>query len=75
MDVVGGKFNNAKKDNDFVYHDKVPTFDSLPEVKGKQPPFFLKVNCVNTLFVQRYLPKIKTVGGCLLIVLLFQVLL
>lgn len=34
LDVVGGKFNNAKKDNDFVYHDKVPTLDSLPEVKG-----------------------------------------
>ena len=34
MDVVGGKYNNAKKDNDFVYHDKVPALDSLPEVKG-----------------------------------------
>ncbi len=34
MDVIGGKFSNAKKDNDFVYHDKVPALESLPEVKG-----------------------------------------
>lgn len=34
MDVIGGKYQSAKKDNDFVYHDKVPDFDSLPEVKG-----------------------------------------
>ncbi|XP_053386604.1 tyrosine-protein phosphatase non-receptor type 23-like [Mercenaria mercenaria] len=33
-DVVGGKHQSAKKDNDFVYHDKVPPADSLPEVKG-----------------------------------------
>ncbi|XP_052237529.1 tyrosine-protein phosphatase non-receptor type 23-like isoform X2 [Dreissena polymorpha] len=33
-DVVGGKHQAAKKDNDFVYHDKVPELDSLPEVKG-----------------------------------------
>ena len=25
----------AKKDNDFVYHDKIPAADSLPEVKGE----------------------------------------
>ncbi|XP_071112236.1 tyrosine-protein phosphatase non-receptor type 23-like [Haliotis cracherodii] len=34
QDVVGGKFNSAKKDNDFVYHEKVPALDSLPEIKG-----------------------------------------
>ncbi|XP_064646276.1 tyrosine-protein phosphatase non-receptor type 23-like [Lineus longissimus] len=34
MDVVGGKHNAAKKDNDFVYHEKVPEISSLPEVKG-----------------------------------------
>ena len=28
------RYNAAKKDNDFVYHDKVPDIDSLPEVKG-----------------------------------------
>lgn len=34
MDVVGGKFNAATKENEFVYHEKVPPLDSLPEVKG-----------------------------------------
>ncbi|XP_052812230.1 tyrosine-protein phosphatase non-receptor type 23-like isoform X2 [Mya arenaria] len=33
-DVVGGKHQSAKKDNDFVYHEKVPAADTLPEVKG-----------------------------------------
>ncbi|XP_005093180.1 tyrosine-protein phosphatase non-receptor type 23 [Aplysia californica] len=33
-DVVVGKYEAAKKDNDFVYHDKVPPIDSLPEIKG-----------------------------------------
>ena len=34
MDVVGGKFNAAKKDNDFVYHEKEPEIDTLDVVKG-----------------------------------------
>ncbi|CAN8002770.1 unnamed protein product [Ixodes hexagonus] len=34
MDVIGGKHQAAKKENDFVYHDKVPALDSLPEVRG-----------------------------------------
>lgn len=34
-DVIIGKFQSAKKDNDFVYHEKVPDVDSLPEIKGK----------------------------------------
>ncbi|PIK57805.1 putative tyrosine-protein phosphatase non-receptor type 23 [Apostichopus japonicus] len=33
-DVIIGKFQSAKKDNDFVYHEKVPDVDSLPEIKG-----------------------------------------
>ncbi|KAL4217444.1 Tyrosine-protein phosphatase non-receptor type 23 [Mactra antiquata] len=33
-DVVGGKQQSAKKDNDFVYHDKIPAYDTLPEIKG-----------------------------------------
>ncbi|KAK3591678.1 hypothetical protein CHS0354_040598 [Potamilus streckersoni] len=33
-DVVVGKYEAAKKDNDFVYHDKIPALDTLPEVKG-----------------------------------------
>ena len=35
-DVVIGKFQSAKKDNEFVYHDSVPSFESLPEIKGKE---------------------------------------
>ena len=37
MMVILGHFrlNSAKKDNDFVYHEKVPELDSLPEVKGE----------------------------------------
>ncbi|XP_041374588.1 tyrosine-protein phosphatase non-receptor type 23-like isoform X2 [Gigantopelta aegis] len=34
QDVVSGKYTAAKKDNDFVYHEKVPPLDSLPEIKG-----------------------------------------
>uniref|UniRef100_A0A2R5LL12 Putative tyrosine-protein phosphatase non-receptor type 23 n=1 Tax=Ornithodoros turicata TaxID=34597 RepID=A0A2R5LL12_9ACAR len=34
MDVIGGKFNAAKRENDFVYHDKVPAVENLPEIKG-----------------------------------------
>ncbi|KAF5879831.1 tyrosine-protein phosphatase non-receptor type 23-like, partial [Clarias magur] len=34
MDVIGGKFNSAKKDNDFIYHESVPGLDTLPAVKG-----------------------------------------
>ena len=33
-DVVAGKYQSAKKDNDFVYHDKIPAADTLPDVKG-----------------------------------------
>ncbi|XP_050050183.1 tyrosine-protein phosphatase non-receptor type 23-like isoform X1 [Dermacentor andersoni] len=34
MDVIGGKFKAAKKENEFVYHERVPPMESLPEVKG-----------------------------------------
>lgn len=33
-DVIGGKHSSSKKENDFVYHDKVPAISSLPEPKG-----------------------------------------
>ncbi|ELU12724.1 hypothetical protein CAPTEDRAFT_228981 [Capitella teleta] len=34
MDVIGGKQVNAKKENDFIYHESIPDVESLPEVKG-----------------------------------------
>lgn len=34
MDVIGGKYNSAKKDNDFIYHESVPGLDTLAAVKG-----------------------------------------
>lgn len=40
-DVVRGKNTAAKKENDFVYHEKIPTLDSLPEIKGQLLLFYL----------------------------------
>ncbi|XP_015996885.2 tyrosine-protein phosphatase non-receptor type 23 [Rousettus aegyptiacus] len=34
MDIIGGKYNSAKKDNDFIYHEAVPALDTLQPVKG-----------------------------------------
>ncbi|KAL2079848.1 hypothetical protein ACEWY4_023641 [Coilia grayii] len=34
MDVIGGKFSSAKKDNDFIYHETLPAPDTLNTVKG-----------------------------------------
>lgn len=34
MDVIGGKYNSAKKDNDFIYHEAMPALDTLQPVKG-----------------------------------------
>ena len=33
-DVINGKLENAKKENEFVFHEKVPELSSLPELKG-----------------------------------------
>lgn len=33
-DVIGGKLKAAEKENEFVYHEKVPDRTSLPEIKG-----------------------------------------
>jgi tyrosine-protein phosphatase non-receptor type 23 len=33
-DVVGGKLKAAEKENEFVYHEKVPERSALPEIKG-----------------------------------------
>ena len=32
-DIVNGKLENSKKENDFIYHEKVPDLDSLQEIK------------------------------------------
>ena len=32
-DVIEGKYNIAKRENEFIYHDKVP--DDLPDLKGQ----------------------------------------
>ena len=34
------RYQAAMKDNDFVYHEKIPAADSLPEVKGKLSNFY-----------------------------------
>uniref|UniRef100_A0A3B1IUJ1 Tyrosine-protein phosphatase non-receptor type 23 n=1 Tax=Astyanax mexicanus TaxID=7994 RepID=A0A3B1IUJ1_ASTMX len=44
MDVIGGKFNSAKKDNDFIYHEAVPSLETLPSVKGAPLVKALPVN-------------------------------
>ncbi|KAF2367940.1 PTP type protein phosphatase, partial [Trinorchestia longiramus] len=33
-DVMGGKLSAAQKENEFVFHEKVPDVSTLPEVKG-----------------------------------------
>ncbi|XP_033856753.3 LOW QUALITY PROTEIN: tyrosine-protein phosphatase non-receptor type 23-like [Acipenser ruthenus] len=44
MDVIGGKFSSAKKDNDFIYHESVPALETLPSVKGAPLVKALPVN-------------------------------
>ncbi|XP_075779125.1 tyrosine-protein phosphatase non-receptor type 23 isoform X3 [Pelodiscus sinensis] len=44
LDVIGGKYNSAKKDNDFIYHEAVPALDTLPSVKGATLVKALPVN-------------------------------
>lgn len=44
MDVIGGKFNSAKKDNDFIYHETVPALETLASVKGAPLVKALPVN-------------------------------
>ncbi|XP_017480678.1 PREDICTED: tyrosine-protein phosphatase non-receptor type 23-like [Rhagoletis zephyria] len=33
-DVIAAKLGNAKKENDFIYHEKVPPVESLTEITG-----------------------------------------
>lgn len=35
MDVIEGKRKAARNDNEYVYHEKVPPLDTLPELKGR----------------------------------------
>ncbi|RXN13563.1 tyrosine- phosphatase non-receptor type 23 isoform X1 [Labeo rohita] len=44
MDIIGGKFNSAKKDNDFIYHESVPSLETLTSVKGAPLVKALPVN-------------------------------
>ncbi|XP_077382621.1 tyrosine-protein phosphatase non-receptor type 23 isoform X2 [Festucalex cinctus] len=44
MDVIGGKYNSAKKDNDFIYHESIPSLESLTSVKGAPLVKALPVN-------------------------------
>ncbi|KAM9806775.1 tyrosine-protein phosphatase non-receptor type 23 isoform 2-T2 [Syngnathus typhle] len=44
MDVIGGKYNSAKKDNDFIYHESIPSHESLTIVKGAPLVKALPVN-------------------------------
>ena len=34
-DVIDGKYENAKKENEYIYHEKAPDFESLPPHKGE----------------------------------------
>uniref|UniRef100_A0A672KGC0 Tyrosine-protein phosphatase non-receptor type 23 n=1 Tax=Sinocyclocheilus grahami TaxID=75366 RepID=A0A672KGC0_SINGR len=44
VDVIGGKFNSAQKDNDFIYHESVPPLETLTSVKGAPLVKALPVN-------------------------------
>lgn len=33
--LLVSRYNSAKKDNDFIYHEAVPALDTLQSVKGK----------------------------------------
>ncbi|MGH0158361.1 UNVERIFIED_CONTAM: hypothetical protein FKN15_059704 [Acipenser sinensis] len=41
---IQDKFNSAKKDNDFIYHESVPALETLPSVKGAPLVKALPVN-------------------------------
>lgn len=49
------RFNSAKKDNDFIYHEAVPSLETLPSVKGILS-WFLSLNVnfkKNLMFKQK----------------------
>ncbi|MCP9262531.1 BRO1-like domain protein [Dirofilaria immitis] len=51
-DIIFGKHRNAKKENDFIYHDRIPKPEELPVVEG-----------VNMVKAVRFDPTDKSVAG------------
>ena len=60
-DVINGKLENAKKENEFVYHEKVPDFDSLPG-KSKKLLRFDEKTFVLPLMTSRKFDPLNIVG-------------
>lgn len=51
MDVIGGKFNFVKKDNDFIYYEVVLVLDIFQFVKGVFLVKFLLVNFIDLVVI------------------------
>ena len=73
MPYLFSRYQAAKKDNDFVYHDKVPAADSLPEVKGSileevsrnsLSLAVLDFFCVKHVFTSSLLNSILSINFC-----------
>lgn len=46
------RFNSAKKDNDFIYHDSVPSLETLASVKGNNRKEFHHVYTAKVYFIE-----------------------
>lgn len=45
------RYNSAKKDNDFIYHESVPNLDTLAAVKGKKDTYlFIRITIIKSWF-------------------------
>lgn len=51
MDVIGGKYNFVKKDNDFIYYEVVLVLDIFQFVKGVFLVKFLLVNFIDLVVI------------------------
>lgn len=57
-DIVNGKLDNSKKENEFIYHEKVPDLDTLQEIKARiliiqmqyEYKVFVWVSVINNVF-------------------------
>lgn len=49
LSTFTSRFNSAKKDNDFIYHETVPSLETLASVKGNG-----KLQCVHFTAVARF---------------------